>query len=429
MFTHKVFVLVVLFVLIAFVSISSAFAEGVWTTYPPVRNEFNIDLFAIAADVDANNIKWFGTKGCVYSFDGHGGSVFYKENGLAGNDVRAVAVDLENIKWFGTFGRGVSRYDDTNREIPAIWKTYTTTDGLANNNVMSIAVDHNNVKWFGTLNGVSSFDGVTWKTYTIADGLAYNDVLSIAVDHNNVKWCGTVAGVSSFDGVSWKKYTIGESLTNCVLSIAVDHDNVKWFGTMGCAFSFDGATWKTYTTADVLVDDYIVSVAVDADNVKWVGTGGKGVQSFDGVTWKTYIIKDGLAGNCIGPIVVDKNNVKWILTDGGVCSFDDEAETSVKESEETPQSINIRGNFPNPFNPSTTIEFSVGSDNPVVLDIYSIAGQKVRTLVDGQRYGAGVHSVIWNGKDETGMAVSAGIYFCQITAGNLTSVHKMTLVR
>ncbi|MDD5071291.1 MAG: T9SS type A sorting domain-containing protein [Patescibacteria group bacterium] len=253
------------------------------------------------------------------------------------------------------------------------------------------------------------------------------------MDHDGVLWCSLIYndGIFSYDGKTWKQFKVDGLNTNNISTIAVDEDNVKWFATMYfypyCAvFSFDGVSWKKYSYQEIFCHGSVLSIAVDSNNTKWLGT-DLGLRSYDGRTWEIHSPANGLPSNFIRAIFVDKNSVKWFLTDQGVSSFDDRTPTSV-ETEETPQSINLRGNFPNPFNPSTTIEFTVSSDNPVALDIYSVAGQKVRTLVNG-RLTVGVHSVVWDGRDETGLAVSSGIYLCRITAGNFTSVHKMTLAR
>jgi len=116
-------------------------------------------------------------------------------------------------------------------------------------------------------------------------------------------------------------------------------------------------------------------------------------------------------------------------------------EGDVSEDDETvprlAQSLNLR-NFPNPFNPYTTIQFSLslgegrgeGLTN-VTLEIYNIRGQIVRTLLDGsQEFGTGVHSVVWDGKDDTGNVLGSGIYFykAQTNAG-LQEVRRMVLIK
>jgi len=97
-------------------------------------------------------------------------------------------------------------------------------------------------------------------------------------------------------------------------------------------------------------------------------------------------------------------------------------------SQNIPTVLNIIGNFPNPFNPFTSIEFSLGTDGFVTLDIYNISGQKINTLL-AKNLTRGVHTVIWNGKDANHSAVSTGSYFCRLKMGNSIATHKMDLVR
>lgn len=86
-------------------------------------------------------------------------------------------------------------------------------------------------------------------------------------------------------------------------------------------------------------------------------------------------------------------------------------------------------NHPNPFNPSTTINYSIAEDSFVSLDIYNIKGQLIRTLV-AQTQPAGQHSVEWNGKDNQGKNVSSGIYLYKMSAGGrYTSTRKMIMLK
>ena len=88
----------------------------------------------------------------------------------------------------------------------------------------------------------------------------------------------------------------------------------------------------------------------------------------------------------------------------------------------------LKGNYPNPFNPTTTISYSVKTAGPVQLDIYNILGQKVKTLVN-DNVPAGNHSVTWNGKDANNRNVASGIYFYRMKAGKYTSTKKMIMMK
>ena len=85
-------------------------------------------------------------------------------------------------------------------------------------------------------------------------------------------------------------------------------------------------------------------------------------------------------------------------------------------------------NYPNPFNPQTTICYRLARTGPARLQIYNIAGQRIITLVDGMRP-AGEHAAIWDGRDRAGRAISAGIYFCRLQAGEFSETKKMVLLK
>ena len=85
-------------------------------------------------------------------------------------------------------------------------------------------------------------------------------------------------------------------------------------------------------------------------------------------------------------------------------------------------------NYPNPFNPTTTISFSLINDSDVEISVYNIKGQKVKTLINKQML-KGKHSVIWAGIDDSNKPVSSGIYLYSIKADNQESVNRMLLLK
>ncbi|MDO9577893.1 MAG: C25 family cysteine peptidase [Candidatus Cloacimonadales bacterium] len=86
-------------------------------------------------------------------------------------------------------------------------------------------------------------------------------------------------------------------------------------------------------------------------------------------------------------------------------------------------------NYPNPFNPETTISFSIPEDSKVGLTIYNIKGQKVRTLVNGELE-KGLHDVVWNSKDSSSKSVASGVYFYKFDVnGKMKGLKKMLLLK
>ena len=88
----------------------------------------------------------------------------------------------------------------------------------------------------------------------------------------------------------------------------------------------------------------------------------------------------------------------------------------------------LHGNFPNPFNPETTIRYSVKEATPVSIDIYNVKGQLVKTLVNENK-ASGHYSVTWNGRDNNNLPVSSGVYFYKMFAGKYSSTRKMILMK
>ena len=93
-----------------------------------------------------------------------------------------------------------------------------------------------------------------------------------------------------------------------------------------------------------------------------------------------------------------------------------------------PSVYSLAQNYPNPFNPTTTIEYSIPQSGHVELAIWNIAGQKVRTLVNEQQ-DASYRKIVWDGKNELGETVGAGIYFYKLSSGNFNKIQKMNLIK
>jgi hypothetical protein len=85
-------------------------------------------------------------------------------------------------------------------------------------------------------------------------------------------------------------------------------------------------------------------------------------------------------------------------------------------------------NSPNPFNPRTTISYSLAVAGPAKLAIYDVNGRLVRTLADGLQ-AAGPHTLVWDGTDDLGHRVASGIYWSQLSAGDYSSNKKMVVLR
>ncbi len=94
-----------------------------------------------------------------------------------------------------------------------------------------------------------------------------------------------------------------------------------------------------------------------------------------------------------------------------------------------PTDYDLSQNFPNPFNPSTSIKFGLPARSAVSLKIYDVLGKEIATLLEGAPQEAGYHVAIWQGKDDTGHAAPSGLYFYHLQAGGTVLTKKMILIR
>lgn len=112
----------------------------------------------------------------------------------------------------------------------------------------------------------------------------------------------------------------------------------------------------------------------------------------------------------------------WAIDDISIQS------TTGASAADVPAAASLAQNHPNPFNPSTTISFSLVRDGRVELKVYDARGALVRTLVDGQ-VAAGEQRVAWDGRDDGGRQVAAGVYLYRLRADGQELQRKMTLVK
>ncbi len=93
-----------------------------------------------------------------------------------------------------------------------------------------------------------------------------------------------------------------------------------------------------------------------------------------------------------------------------------------------PAKTALLGNYPNPFNPTTTIRFDLAKDALVTLNIYNMKGQIVKTLLRNE-LPAGTHRIDWNGTDQANRPIASGIYFYRFKAGDYQSNGKCILLK
>jgi len=130
----------------------------------------------------------------------------------------------------------------------------------------------------------------------------------------------------------------------------------------------------------------------------------------------------------LGATLKDANSVTVVLAVGDTISVTPPTAVGVDVAA-VPAEFGLSKNFPNPFNPTTTINYDIADDGGLVsLVIYNMTGQKVRTLVSEVK-APGYYTVTWDGMDESGASVSSGIYLYKLVCGSFSQIEKMTMVK
>ena len=210
--------------------------------------------------------------------------------------------------------------------------------------------------------------------------------------------------------------------------------------------SLDGGTGLLFTstalyTIDLFGDDLPtvghltaietdVAASVIADGLLY-GVGSRGISVYDiTVSPPELIASGGMAGNELAlvdsSLAVTDGQAIWlydlrdILGSPGLSPVDSSGATEIPMAQLT--------NYPNPFNPRTTISFSLSQPGDVDLTVLNVLGQHVATVASGY-YSSGQHDVAWEGANDGGAPVASGVYLYRLTTNEITVTRKMVLVR
>ncbi len=299
------------------------------------------------------------------------------DNSIAGTDTRR---EVFINTWSGTAWSGATMISDT------------TTADRDHNRYVAVTVDaSSNIYAFYTLPIVSGADPRlshlvmhknTW-------GAAWNSSYTVAIDSNEANYL-SVSAVADSDGVLHLAYrrdmaTDTTGLDEIVYRYSVD----------------GGATW---------------SEAVQVSRPNYDG----GYVSLSNRVRKAYGI-DLAWRESADSLVADQSTVAVLY---GNLPY----RTTGVETGEPPVRYDLYVNYPNPFNPSTTITFSLQTRQEVRLAVYDATGRLVRTLVHGEME-AGQQNVTWNGSSDAGVPMASGIYFSRLITSDGTSTLKMLLLK
>jgi len=298
---------------------------------------------------------------------------------------------------------------------------------------------------YRTTNGADSWNPISGDLTDAAPGASYGTVTTIAVapSNPNVIWAGTDDSnvwMSDDGGTNWTK--VSGSLPNrWVTRVAIDPTDCTTAYVTFSGMRWDEAISRVYRTEDsgatwTAIDDGLPNAAVsviaidpDMPSFLYVGTDLGCYYSRDtGATWD--MLGSGLPPVPVYDIKIHQPTRTLVAGTHGrsMHSIDLDEITGVEEPVTHGKLIAELAGSPNPFNPTTTVRFTLAGPASVRLTVYDIAGRAVRTLADSPRT-AGSHTVAWDGTASDGRPLGSGVYFLMLEAGDEVETAKVSLVK
>ena len=146
--------------------------------------------------------------------------------------------------------------------------------------------------------------------------------------------------------------------------------------------------------------------------------------------WKSGMVAVSFAV-CLACLFLVGNEAEAAIgtSDSPLFSLNSRWASAVDGQDDLPRVDRLGGSYPNPFNPSTRINFEVAHATSVDLRIYDMQGRLVRVLLTNEMVEPGVHEAEWDGRDYRGAGVAAGVYLYQLVTDNFSGSRRMTLVK
>ncbi|MFC1485944.1 two-component regulator propeller domain-containing protein [Candidatus Latescibacterota bacterium] len=395
-----------------------------WTNYRTGDGPATNRIYDSCFDSEGN--YWCGTSRGLSKYDGHSWISYPVVENSTVDDVPTLDFDSSNVIWCRT------RYLLTTFHNGA-YEKIDLPDFGAPLYIFTVEIDNQDNIWIGTNIGIVRYDRTNWILIPIDDGLLGEQVTTIAIESNDDIWCGTRThkdnhtydtGLGHFNGESWEVFNLYTNwllYTDCIMCIEISSKGEVWCGTDNGLAVFDGEKWDR-VELDSENNVHVSAITCSEDGTIWIGTNhGLYQKSNDRIV--QYTSEDGLIDNEINTIAIAEDKSVWIGTNSGISRFIPDEIVSVNEHKKTISEFNLICNYPNPFNPTTTITFTLPEPLPINLDIYSVTCQKVATLVDGIQE-TGTHSVVFDG---TGMP--SGVYLYRLESSGYTATGKMLLMK
>ena len=403
------------------------------------------------------------------------GNLFFGNSGLSPKEYwyaypGVIELNLSNYN--------LTTFDSTDAVIDGIWGIYNDTmtnymviNQIEKDEIGKIWVVNPFCEKFGNLLAIQSANDESWSHVQIPDSNSFRPQ-TIALDHANHAWVGFAyeslgETLYSSGGIKVLKYSSlnfaneddstwliitnpevlpGGSRDASVWSIVFDKMDFVWIlnekGIRGYTYSVNDDQLTLDPILKAIDDgtpiDFLPQVSytkgnrikVDSQNNKWIITHqGVWVIKENMAFWPSeegfHPENSGLLSDIVYDVAFDnENGLAYLSTDKGISILSTLHENlAIQSNIEIPRNIILYPNYPNPFNPITTINFMLSVTNDVTLSVYDIRGREVQILLNDYKT-AGYHTINWNAS-----SYSSGVYLIRMDSGDFTQIQKVVLVK
>jgi len=414
--------------LIVFMLFDKGIAQNQWVWYTP--NNSGLPGWTVNEMViDSTNTKWFATENGLARLKGNTWTVWDTNNSpLTHNFLVSIAKDKENKLWVATRSKGIFKFDGSN------WiKYYNTNLYQPFVSVTRIRVDNNNTVWVcDAALGLTKYlrELKKWIRYSTNNSPLPDNFVNDVQFEGNIKWIGTVhSGVARYDDTSWTIYDNSNTplISNFIEGIGIDKFKNKWFCTrFGGVAKYNTLQnqWTIYTSTNSgLYWNNTWTIFFDFNNVKWIGLQDHGFVRYDDKIWT--LMHDSTYYHGALDFKNDKYGNLWICETYGIYIYNPNGVVSISNNNHIEnQTNNIEQIYPNPFNSSTRIEYSIKKSSFVKIIIYDTKGSQVEEIYSGYKQ-EGNYS-----QNYVANNLSSGIYFYSLIINDkIADTKKFVLLK
>lgn len=389
--------------------------------------------------VDDNDRVWINNERSLLMFDEEQWTSFDHVFRVSKN-ISKIDSDKSGNIWFTSYAGSFGYFHPETEEV-AIWNE-DNFEGLPINSWRSInnlSVDETGIAWITISSvGLLRYNGTEWEIIEEEENpYNYGYQSQLGTGFNGDVFVSKGDNLKRYKDGEWTKFYGFPGHWRHLTAIAADKDGAAWAGgdheSYGLGPPGTGLAMVTETGRTVydvgnsdLPGRHIRSIHVDHNNHIWVATWNSGIAHFDREDWVAYTRGNSpIVSQQIQSIGTQSDGDVWIASDSELYKIEDGIEVSVEEYPERqrPDAFTLYPNYPNPFNPSTTLRFDVERTTNVRIEVFSSLGERVDVITD-KAFAPGTHEVVFDAAN-----LSSGVYFFRFVTPEATQTVKGILMK